>query len=175
MRYNGVVSKRKNLYWPFLLVSSLGLALALGPLFLPFLMVTTPGGASVLIFGHAVLFGGQVEATLASGTYAFTFELNIYLLIAGQGLLLALVACLLGKDSSFNQAFSVLLGLASIILISLTFVVLPKSFHMPLDGISCGVGFYLALCFGIIGVAAQAFVLAHRLALKKQKNEKTDK
>lgn len=175
MRYNGAVSKRKNPYWIFLLISSLALALALGSLFLPFLMVATSGGESIPVFGHTVLFGGQVEARLASGTYAFSFELNIYLLIAGQGLLLALVACLLGKDSSFNQAFSVLLGLASIILISLTFVVLPKSFHMPLDGISYGVGFYLAFGFAIIGVAAQAFVLAHRLVLKKQKNEKTDK
>ncbi|MBP5091758.1 MAG: hypothetical protein J6328_04295, partial [Bacilli bacterium] len=161
------MSKCKNPYWIFLLISSLALALALGSLFLPFLMVATPGGESVFIFGHSVLFGGQVEARLASGTYAFTFELNIYLLIAGQGLLLALVACLLGKESSFNQIFSIILGLASIILLSLMFVVLPSSFHMPLEGIYYGVGFYLAFSFGIIGVSIEAFFFAYRLALKK--------
>ncbi|MCR5348641.1 MAG: hypothetical protein K6E59_03425 [Bacilli bacterium] len=146
------------------------IALALGALFLPLLSTKDISGNSISFFGWPVIFGGNVEASTSSGTYAFTFNINIALLVLTQCFLLSGVSCALGGQSVFNRVFALVFSSVCLAGLCMTPWLVSLFSPIPFDGLSLGYG-------GWVSFALSALVIIGEIAwiVMTKKPSKNDK
>ena len=133
--------------------------LSIGSCFLPLFHVDTLVHEGIEFFGALVVFGGRTEVALTSGVYSFSFNTNLPLLVTFQGLLLSAAACYLGGRSILNRIFALVLGLASLIALCFAKTFVLTTSTLESNGLSFGLGFYLALGFAIAANICQGLNL----------------
>lgn len=152
-------------------VSAFSLLVAIGMLFLPLVYVETAAGERVYFYGATLLFGGTVDAVLPSGVYSFAFGVNLYLLIATQVFLLSAVSAFLAKQSHFNRIFSLVLGTAGIVLISLTPLWLSMTSSLTQNGTHLTYGYILSCVFASASMGIEIVLLFMSLGKSKKPRE----
>ncbi len=156
-------NKRLNL--SLTIVASLLLLGSAGVMFQPLLGIKAANNEVLPIYGFFAIFGGEVQIE-SGGLYAFSFELNIGLLVAMQCFILSAAACFLGRLNRFNRILSLVFGVAGIALISFAVPLVAMTSSLTGNGVGLGWGGILSICFGGAAILIQGFLLV--LSLRKK-------
>ena len=158
------MSERKPLsHFLLSLLAALLLLACAGTMFLPLVTVSGAYGEALPIPGFPIMFGGELEMETSGGFYAFSFELNVILIIVMQGYILAAVSCFLGRQNRFNRIASLVLCLASIGASAFMVPLVCLFSSLSGAGVALGIGTILALCMGGCAFLIESALLVLRL------------